>query len=113
MFTTLLAQEATTTPPAQQGSLFSMALPFILMIGVFYLLIIRPQQKQKKEMQNMLNSLKVNDKVLTSSGIFGKVVDIEDDKGTVLIRIDEKTNTKVIFQKSSIINVIGNEGENG
>jgi len=113
MFTSLFAQEAAAQPVPQQGSVLGMALPFILMIGVFYLLIIRPQQKQKKEMQNMLNNLKVNDKVLTSAGIFGKVVEIDDEKGMVLIRIDEKTNTKVYFQKTAIINVIGNEEENG
>jgi len=93
--------------PAQQGgSLLSMAFPFILMIGVFYLLIIRPQQKQKKMMQQMLDALKVNDKVLTSSGIYGKVTSINDDKGFVIIRVDEATNTKMTFQKSAIVNVL-------
>jgi preprotein translocase subunit YajC len=78
---------------------FGMLLPFIMMIGVFYLLIIRPQQKQKKEHQAMIESLKVNDKVITSAGIIGKIVAIKDDKNIVSLRIDEATNTKMEIQK--------------
>jgi len=109
----LYAQEVGgAVAPTAGGGLFSMALPFILMIGVFYLLIIRPQSNQRKKMQQMLDNLKVNDKIVTSSGIYGKVITIHDDKQTVIIRVDETTNTKMTFQKSAIVNVLSNEEEN-
>jgi len=90
----------------QGGGLFGMLLPFIMMIGVLWLLIIRPQQKQKKQLQLMLDNLKINDKVITAAGIIGKITNINDEKGQVTIRVDDTTNTKIVFQKSSIVNVM-------
>ena len=86
--------------------------PFALMFGVLYFFMIRPQQKQKKDHQNLLNNLKVNDKVVTSSGIIGKIMSFKDDKNIVVIRIDETTNTKVEFQKHTIVGVVEKEENN-
>ena len=94
------------------GGMMNMMLPFIMMIGVVYLLIIRPQQKQRKDHQNLINNLKVNDKVVTNSGIIGKIVTIKDDKNTVVIRVDETTNTKIEFQKATVVSVIEKEENN-
>ena len=104
--------DTTAATVAQQPSMFSMLLPFIMMIGVFWLLIIRPQQKQKKLMQQMLENLKVGDNVVTSSGIIGKIANMNNEKGTVTIKVDENTNTKMIFQKSAVVNVISGDVEN-
>lgn len=93
----------------QQGSLIGMFLPFIMMIGVVYLLIIKPQQKQKKEHANMLENLKINDKVITSSGIIGKITAIKNDKNIIVLRVDETTNTKIEFQKSSVVALLEKE----
>ncbi len=53
-------------------------LPMILIFGVFYLLLIRPQQKKAKEHKLMLDNLKKGDTVITQGGIYGKIAAIED-----------------------------------
>ncbi len=69
--------EATTTGG---GDLFSMLLPLILMFGIFYFILIRPENKRKKEAEQTRNSLKNGDKVTTIGGITGVIVDVKDDK---------------------------------
>ena len=81
------------------GSLLSF-LPFILIIFVFYFLMIRPQQKKQKVHQRMLGELRKGDKVVTSSGMFGTIVGINDKDNIVVLKIGE--NVKVEFLKSSI-----------
>jgi preprotein translocase subunit YajC len=76
--------------------------PFILMIGVFYFLLIRPQQKQMKERQKMLESLKVGDKVITGAGIIGDITSINQDK----IEVEISKNVKVNFLKNSVISIV-------
>jgi preprotein translocase subunit YajC len=68
-------------------------LPIILIFVVFYFLLIRPQQKQRKEHQGLLANLKVGDNVLTSGGIYGRITGIKDDKVTV--EISDKVRVKV------------------
>ena len=58
-------------------------LPFILIFVIMYFLVIRPQQKKGKEHQEMLNKLKKNDEVMTSGGIYGKVVALADSVVTL------------------------------
>lgn len=77
------------------------------MLGIFYFLIIRPQQKRAKEHQNLMNSLKKGDKVVTDSGILGLVEAVTDK--TVVIKIAE--NTKVRFRKSAVVAIRESEDE--
>ena len=74
---------------------------FALVIGIFYFLIIRPQNKRKKETQSMLSSLQKNDKIATIGGIRGIVQDVKDD--TVIVKVDD--STKMEFTKSAIASV--------
>lgn len=75
--------------PAAQGgeagaaSIMTSMMPIVLIIGVFYFLLIRPQQKKQKEHQAMQNSLKRGDPVVTSGGIYGRIVEIDGDKAVV------------------------------
>ena len=55
-------------------------LPLILIFGVFYLLLIRPQQKKVKIHREMINNLKRGDKVITSGGIIGKITKVNENK---------------------------------
>ena len=75
------------------GSQIWSFLPIIFIFVIFYFLLIRPQQRQKKEHQNLLSSLKVGDNVLTSGGIYGRVTGLKDDKVTV--EISDKVRVKV------------------
>jgi len=79
-------------------------LPFILMFGILYLLIIRPQRKRQKEMQEMINNIKIKDKIFTTSGIIGIVMNIKNDKNTIVLKVDE--STKIEFQKAAIAGLI-------
>lgn len=73
--------------------------PYLLIIVVFYFLIMRPQSKKRKEEKEFADSLKVGYKVITTSGIHGKVNQINADKGTVLI---ETGAGKMTFERSAI-----------
>jgi preprotein translocase subunit YajC len=72
----------------------------LLFIGIiFYFLLIRPQQKQRKEHLSLITALKTGDKIVTSSGIHGIITNVKDR--TFLIKIAE--NVKIEIDKSSII----------
>ncbi len=60
---------------AAPGGGFSMLVPLLLMFAVFYFLLIRPQQKKQRRQQDMLKALKVGDRVITSGGICGTIVE--------------------------------------
>ncbi|MEK6716444.1 MAG: preprotein translocase subunit YajC [candidate division NC10 bacterium] len=56
------------------GGSFSVFVPLLLMFAVFYFLLIRPQQKKTRQQQDMLKSLKVGDRVVTTGGLYGTIV---------------------------------------
>ena len=62
-----------------QGGLLQLSMPIILMFAVFYFLLIRPQQKRAKQHRAMLNALQKGDYVLTSGGLLGRIVEVEND----------------------------------
>jgi preprotein translocase subunit YajC len=109
LFIVLQAQ----TQTAQGGSMASSLIFFAVLFGIMYFLMIRPQQKRQKETQKMLESLQVNDKVLTSSGIYGRVVSIKPDKDIVVIEIDDTNKVRVDFQRAAIVQILNiNKVEN-
>ncbi|MBK6273544.1 MAG: preprotein translocase subunit YajC [Saprospirales bacterium] len=83
------------------GAANPMQLPIMLLLMgvVFYFFLIRPQNKKQKEAQAFLEAIKVGDKVITTSGIHGKITSINDDN-TVLVQVDGPTRLKM--EKSSI-----------
>jgi preprotein translocase subunit YajC len=87
-----LAQSTTTT---SGGGLSVLALPVIL-IGAFYFLMIRPQKRQRAQQQALLNSLEVGDDVMTSGGIFGTIVDIDEDDDVVTVEIAPGTRIRMV-----------------
>lgn len=89
------------TPTNPQADLLKMALPLILMFVIFYVLLIRPQQKKAREHQTLLGGLKPRDKVVTSGGMCGEVISIKDK--TITLRCGE---SKLELLKSSIAEVI-------
>jgi preprotein translocase subunit YajC len=111
MFFSLLqaGTETATNTTAQQPNMLQSLFPFILMFGILYLLIIRPQRKRQKETQKMLEELKINDVVITNAGIIGKIVNIKKEKNIIVLRVDETTNTKIEFQKSAVAGLVQQE----
>jgi preprotein translocase subunit YajC len=63
----------------QQTSVIGQFIPLIILFAIFYFLIIRPQQKQQKEHQAMLDSLQKGDNIITSGGLLAVVVKTEED----------------------------------
>ncbi len=88
---------AATPPPA--GSAISAFMPLIIIFAIFWFLLIRPQQKEKKAHQQMLTNLKKGDKVITSGGIYGTIFDVKDT--TLILRIGDK-DMKIELLKSAI-----------
>jgi preprotein translocase subunit YajC len=82
--------------------LVSFLLPIALIFGVFYFLLIRPQQQRDKEHKMMLANLKKNDKVVTSGGLHGRVTDLGDD----VITIEVAPNVRVRVSRSHIGTVL-------
>jgi preprotein translocase subunit YajC len=79
-----------------------MLLQFLPIFLIIYLLIIRPQQKRQKDLEKMLKAMKQGDKVLTSGGIYGTIVRIEDARTIVKVADD----VKLEMAKSAIVQVI-------
>ncbi|MGC1496488.1 MAG: preprotein translocase subunit YajC [Sulfitobacter sp.] len=78
-------------------------IPLILIFGIMYFLLIRPQQKKVKEHQAMVAALRRGDQVVTQGGIVGKVVKVKDD-GEVEVEIADGVKVRVI--QSTIATVI-------
>lgn len=76
-------------------------LPFILIIGVFYFLLIRPQRQQQKRHQELIESVGKNDEVITAGGIHGTIVNVKEN--TLVLRVAD--NVKIEVQKGSIMSV--------
>ena len=89
-----------------EGGLMSTLIMFALIIGIFYFLILRPQQKRQKERQKLLETLKKGDKVLTAAGMYGTISGI--DEKTVLIQVAD--GVKLKFDRSSVSSIL-KEGE--
>ncbi len=71
-------------------------LPIILIFGIMYFLMIRPQQKKMKEHKAMVAALRRGDQVLTQGGIIGKVVKVKDDANEVEVEIAEGVKIRVL-----------------
>ena len=90
-----------------QGLLIQL-LPLILIFVVFYFLLIRPQQKRVKQHKEMVNSLKVGSLVVTSGGIVGKVVKLNDD---TFITVNISDNVDVKIKRDTIVEMLENSNQ--
>lgn len=65
--------------PEGSGNIISMILPLVLLIGIFYFMLIRPENKKKKEMAKMRSELTVGDEITTIGGIIGTICAVKED----------------------------------
>ena len=73
---------------------------YVVIIGAFYLIAIRPQKKQEKEHQALVSSVGVGDSILTTSGFYGVVIDMTDE--VVIVEFGSNKNCRIPMQKDAI-----------
>ena len=105
---TLPRESALLLQAGGQPSSFTLFLPLILIMGVFYFLMIMPAQRRQKKVAEMLKNLKVGDKVITTGGMYGTIAGLEND--AVQLRIAEQVKVKV--SRSAIAGIQAEEKEN-
>lgn len=97
---------AAAEAPPQQSSWILWA-PLLLMVAFYYVLLIRPQQKERGKRQELLNSLKKNDRVVTTSGMVGTVANISQDGKEITLKFGD--TTRIPFLRSAIETVLRDE----
>jgi preprotein translocase subunit YajC len=90
------------------GGAFVQFLPFILIFGIFYFLLILPQQRQRKKAQEMLANLKTGDRVITSGGVYGTIVGFRDAN---VVHLQVAQQIKIDVARSAITGLQAAEGE--
>jgi preprotein translocase subunit YajC len=87
--------------PTESGdkSPISMFIMLFVILAIFWVFMIRPQAKRQKELRKFRESLQKGDKVITTGGIYGKVVSVSETQ--VVLQVDE--NTKLTFDKASVL----------
>jgi preprotein translocase subunit YajC len=87
------------------GSAWGILFPLMIMVGIFYFLVIRPQKRQQQELQELITGLKAGDDVITNGGIIGKIKEVRET--SFVIQSAEKSFIEI--GKSA---VIGKKPEN-
>jgi preprotein translocase subunit YajC len=88
----MLAQSTTSTG----GSGLSFLILPVVIFGAMYFLMIRPQKRQRVQQQMLLNSLEVGDDVMTAGGIFGTIVEIDEDEDVFTVEIAPGTRIRMV-----------------
>ena len=96
-----MVQAAPASGNGMSSILFGIA-PWLLIFGIFYILMIRPQQRQLKAQRDAINAVKKGDEVITGGGIRGRVTKVTDDEAEV--EIAQGVRVRVV--KSTISNVL-------
>ena len=85
------------------GSWALLILVYVVIFGGFYFIFMRPQKKEQKRIQSMIAEMEVGDAVLTTSGFYGVVIDINDSD--VIVEFGNNRNCRIPMQKAAISQV--------
>lgn len=96
-----------TQSGGQGGSSLGFILPMVLIFGIMYFLIFRPQAKKQKKQQAMIGALKKGDKIVTAGGIYGTIAGIKENDKTLIVKIAD--NVKIEIGRSSVSTVRGKD----
>ena len=88
---------------ANVGGTVGMLVWLVILFGIMYFLMIRPQKKEQKKKELMLSEVATGDTVLTTSGFYGTIIDIQDD--TVIVEFGNNKNCRIPMQKAAIADV--------
>lgn len=101
---TILATEGNNASGSSGWQGIIMIIGYVIVFGAFiYFLMIRPQKKQQAQMNAVISSLETGDSVLTTSGFYGVVIDINDD--VVIVEFGNNKNCRIPMQKTAIVDV--------
>ena len=90
----LLAQSSSGAQ--QSGGLLGLLFPLVLIGGVFYFLLLRPQRAQRQRQQQLQSALDVGDEIVTIAGMYGTITDIDDDDDSVTVEIAPGTRVRMV-----------------
>ena len=94
---------AMAAPPDQAVSPWIQLIPFALVLGIFYFVILLPMKRRQKKVQEFLDGLKVGDRVVTTGGIFGSIAKITDQS----IQLQIAPNVRVDVSRAAIVGYQG------
>jgi preprotein translocase subunit YajC len=100
------AQTGAAPAPSAGDQMLHMVFILAVTIGIFYFMIIRPQQRKQRETEAMLKAIGKGDRVLTSGGVFGTVVGKKGEKEEIVV-LKVADDVKMEFSKQSIVQVLG------
>jgi preprotein translocase subunit YajC len=89
-------------PAKGSGSLMNMMMPMVLIFGIMYFMLIRPQQRKEKERRELINNLKTGTRVMFSGGILGTITNVKD--GTFIVKIAD--NVKIEVARGAVSKVV-------
>ena len=92
----MIVSEAFASVGEPSVSMGSSLMPFLLVLAIFWILLIRPQQKKMKEHDELVANLKIGDKVITTGGIIGKISKVDKEKGVFLIKIANSVEIELV-----------------
>ena len=106
-----MAIAAAAAPGAASGqSLIGMLLPFVVLIGVMYFMVIRPQKTQQKKREEMMAGLRKGNRIVSIGGLHGEILDIRDD--ALLVNVaDQGERVVVRLAKWAVQEVIGKDNQ--
>ena len=88
---------------AGSGSSQGMIAYVVIIIGFMYFIAIRPQKKQEKKQKALMDSVEIGDSVLTTSGFYGMIIDVQEE--TVIVEFGGNKNCRIPMQKAAIVDV--------
>lgn len=93
----------------EQPSFLFQMLPFAFLAMIFWFVILRPQQREQRRRQELLNQLKKNDRVVTNGGLIGTIADLSSDGRFVTLKVDD--STRIRFLRSAIAGPLEEKAE--
>lgn len=105
----MFLESSATQSASMSGSLTGTIVMVVIWIVVMYFILMRPQKKQQKQMDELRNSIKPGDNIMTTGGFYGVVLDIVDD--TVIVEFGNNKNCRIPMHKNAIAEVDREEEE--
>lgn len=89
--------------PSTTGSLVAMLIPMVILFGLMYFMIIRPQKKRQRQIDQMQSSINIGDSVMTNGGFYGKVVDSVNN--ILILELGTNKSVRVPIERSAVASV--------